>query len=33
MMKPVLRPTGEDSYVIAYLPAADGDDFLSLIHI
>ena len=26
-MKPVLRPTGEDSYVIAYLPAADGDDF------
>ena len=27
MMKPVLRPTGEDSYVIAYLPAADGDDF------
>lgn len=27
MGKPVLRPTGEDSYVIAYVPAADGDDF------
>ena len=27
MMTPVLRPTGEYSYGIAYLTAADGDDF------
>ncbi len=27
MRKPLLEPTGGGSYVIAYVPAADGDDF------
>lgn len=27
MVKPVLKPTGDDTYIIAYVPSEGGDDF------